>query len=565
MKKFVMLLAIIMIGFTACKQSKKEIIEQINEVNKPNFLFIITDDQHRNNFNFLPEGIDKDGKGLNLTPTIDKLASEGVILDGIHCPSPLCVPSRFNYFTGMYASRATNEWFQDLHKIHGHTFIHQEPKITSVTPTLAKHLKTLGYTTGFVGKNHSVEAHGWELLDEHGNVNDPVIKSKIKKNDELARKALEHVGFDYVSRVYHTNPAVVGPKSISVHNMEWITEGALKFIEDNAEKPFFLMYSVTVPHGPKNGWKMNPNATPVGILENRPTIGTDRKSIGERLKANNLDDSKGDLIWLDDNIEVLLNKLKEKGVLDNTVIVYVSDHGVESGKTTVYEGGMKTIAFMWASKLFKNGTRNSTLTSTVDFGATIVSLAGGNVADFPLDGVDLTPLLKGEKQQVHETIYGEMGHTRAVIKGNYKYIALRYSDYTANMSVSEREAWLKAANVYMTKTGEDQFTDNDINGQFGHSGFIPDGWWHEKIPMENYPAFFEPDQLYDLSEDPYEQNNLANKSEYKEVLAEMKEALKVHLKDLPGDFAEFKQGTTQKTPKDSIMYLAAKLRKVVFH
>lgn len=560
MKKNIVFIIILSVSLSACKMFDNQ-----KKASKPNFLFILTDDEHRSDFNFLPEGIDENGKKMNLTPNIDKLASEGMIFDGIHCPSPLCVPSRFNYLTGMYASRATNDWFVDLHRLHGHTFIHQEPKITKETPTLAKHLKELGYTTGFVGKNHSIEAHEWVLLDEHSDINNPKIKQQLKANDIYAMKAISQAGFDYVGRVFQTNPAVVGPKEISCHNMEWITEGALEFIEKNADKPFYLMYSTTVPHGPKNGWKSDPRATPTGMLAKTPDIGTKRETILPRLKENGLDSSKGDLLWLDDNVNVLLQKLKEKGVLDNTVIVYVNDHGVESGKTTVYEGGMKTVTFIWGPKFFQKGTRNSSLTSTVDLGSTIISLAGGNIADYPLDGVDLTPILKGEKQQVREVVYGEMGHTRTVIKGKYKYIALRYSDYTANMSLSERQAWLDAANKYMIKTGESLFTNNDVNGPFGHSGYIPDGWWHEKLPMHKYPAFYDANQLYDLSVDPDEQNNLATNIEYRKVLAEMKQELKEYLSDLPGGFAEFKQDSTSKLPKDSVLLLSAKLRETVFH
>ena len=80
----------------------------IKSKRQPNIVFILADDQQRDEFNFLPEGKNQDGSNKNLSPTIDKLASEGVILRGLHCPSPLCVPSRFSYLTGLYASRATN-------------------------------------------------------------------------------------------------------------------------------------------------------------------------------------------------------------------------------------------------------------------------------------------------------------------------------------------------------------------------------------------------------------------------------------------------------------------------
>ena len=111
---------------------------------QPNIVFILADDQQRDEFNFLPEGKNDDGSNKNLSPTIDKLAKEGVILRGLHCPSPLCVPSRFSYLTGQYASRATNTWMQHLHRIHKKTFVAQETEITSETPTFAKHLKALG-------------------------------------------------------------------------------------------------------------------------------------------------------------------------------------------------------------------------------------------------------------------------------------------------------------------------------------------------------------------------------------------------------------------------------------
>ena len=532
---------------------------------KPNFLFILTDDQHRSDFNFLEEGIGPEGNNENLTPSIDNLARRGVILDSMYCPSPVCVPSRFNYLTGMYASRATNDWFLDLQKIHGHTFIHQEPKITSATPTIAKHLKNLGYRTGFVGKNHSLEVHDWRLLNDNADIHSDSIKNQLEINNELVLSAFSDAGFDYANRIFHSNPAVVGPKEISVHNLEWITEGALEFLNANGDDPFYLFYSVTVPHGPKDGWKMNPRATPIGILDRAPEIGTNRSSIPERLRKNNIHQSKADLLWLDDNIAVILEKLKKMKVLDNTIIVYVNDHGVESGKTTVYQGGMHTTAFMWGPEQFLSGVRKKSLTSTVDLGSTIVDFAGGDIDKFSLDGVSMRPLLTGQKNKVRNTVYGEMGHTRAVIKGDYKYIALRYSDYTTNMSLQERYAWLEAANTYMKKTGEELFINNNPNGEFGHSGFIPDGWWHEKEPMNKYPAFHEPDQLYNLKTDPNEQINLALNPKYIEILNEMKEELTRYLNKLPGDFAEFKQGSSNKQSNDTISAIAKRLRKVIFH
>ena len=535
-----------------------------HEFERPNILFILTDDQHRDQYNFLPEGRKEDGQPKNLCPTIDRLASEGVILEGLHCPSPLCVPSRFNYLTGLYASRATNRWFTDLHKLHGHTFVAQEPKLTEDTPTLARQLKALGYLTGFVGKNHSVEVDGWHKLPVDADVTTPASREHLARNHELVKEALHGIGFDFADRLYHTNPMAHGPKAISVHNLEWITEGALEFIDRCGSEPFYLVYSTTVPHGPRNGWTANPRATPAGILETAPDVGTDRSTIPGRLEAAGLDRSRGDMLWLDDNIRILVEKLETRGLLDRTVIVYVSDHGVENGKTTAYEGGMRTVGF-FRGKGIRKGAVDSSLTSTVDLVPTLMEIAGGDPGIYDYDGVSLFPILNGEKQQVRESVYGEMGHSRVVVKGKYKYLALRYSEYSKNMPLSERNAWLEASTRYMTAIGRTPFIENDVNGPFGHSGHIPDGWDNEWGAMKRYPAYFDADQLYDLEADPGEQHNLASDPAYRDVLKDLKAELAGYIRVLPGGFGEFKEDPYALYPPDSAYAIAARLREDIFH
>jgi arylsulfatase A-like enzyme len=538
--------------------------EDINDSGKPNILFILVDDQHRDELNFLPEGKNEDGSLKNLSPNIDKLANEGVILSGLHCPSPVCVPSRFTYLTGMYASRATNRWMQDLHRIHKHTFVAQEPEVTTETPTLARDLKELGYVTGFYGKNHSVEQRKWQKLPADADVKTEESKKFLKEQHQLVVDAIKSVGFDYADRIYHTNPRAHGQLPISQHNLEWITEGVCDFIDENADKPFYLYYALTAPHGPKNGWKEDPKATPEGILEQAPDIGTDRSTILERLQANNIHKRKADILWMDDNIGVVIEKLEEKDILEKTIIVYVNDHGVESGKTTVYQGGLKTEGFIWAKSL-TGGRKTLGLSSTVDLIPTLMDLAGGNLEDYEYDGVSLVPLLTGEKEQVRETVYAEMGQSRAVIKGRYKYIALRYSDYTQNMSLNERQAWHHAMVKYMNAINRPPFNNDIENGKFGHSGQIPGGWDNEWKAMDKYPAYFDADQLYDLEADPNEQNNLADLPEYQNVLNDLKAELQVYLNKLPGGFGEFKKDEFESLPQDSILFRAARLRTDVFH
>lgn len=533
---------------------------------RPNVILIIADDQHREQANFLPEGRDTQGRPRNLTPHLDRLARDGVILSDLHCPSPLCVPSRFTCLTGHYASRATNQWMVDLHRMHGHTFIHQEPNITRNTPTLARDMKRLGYVTGMVGKNHVVEAPGYTKVDARESLATPDVQRRLQENQRVCIKAFREAGFDFAERIYHTNPRVIGPPEIQVHNLDWINEAALEFIDRYQDQPFFLYYATTVPHGPHRGFKSDPHATPLGVLNEAPRGLPSRQSISDRLQQNGYSEDQGDMLWLDDCVGSLVDKLRAHDLTDNTVVIYLSDHGVEGGKTTCYQGGMRTFGFVWGPKHLIKGRRTCPgLCSTVDLAPTIVDLCGGRPFAKRYDGVSMRPLLDGSGSTVRDTVYGEMGHTRAIIKGKWKYIALRYSDYINNMPMSERLAWLEAANEYQRSNSWTPFEGNDPKGPFGHSGFIPDLWDHEKVALAANPNFFAADQLYNLDEDPSEKKNLAEDSRYGDILKDMKAELKEQLASLPGGFGEFKASPEKPLPMSERIAIGRELMKTVFH
>lgn len=144
MKKWMMLLA--MLPGVWCKAEKRS----------PNFVFIIVDDQHRGQCNFFPEGRNAKGQPTTLSPNLDRLVSEGVLLTGMHSCSPVCCPTRYSCLTGTYPSRARNEVMLSTLKSYGQTHIRQNAEILADDATLPKALKQLGYVTGAVGKNHVV-------------------------------------------------------------------------------------------------------------------------------------------------------------------------------------------------------------------------------------------------------------------------------------------------------------------------------------------------------------------------------------------------------------------------
>ncbi|MEM9157891.1 MAG: sulfatase-like hydrolase/transferase [Verrucomicrobiota bacterium] len=532
---------------------------------RPNVIVLVADDQRRVQANFLDEG-----RGKNLTPHMDRLSSEGIVLSELHSPSPVCVPSRFVALTGIYASRADNRWMKDLRIMHGHTFIHQEPNVTPTTPTIAHDLKRLGYVTGAVGKNHVIEAPEYKKVDARLPLSDPKVLDRLKKNQEAVSDAYRKAGFDFAERFYHTNPRVIGPPEVQVHNLDWVNEAALQFIDESTgpgqTKPFFLYYGFTAPHAPHNGYLSDPKATPIGILDERPKGLPARESIKERLAKNGFGKGEGDMLWVDDCVGSLVDKLESRGVLDNTIIIYFSDHGVESGKTTCYQGGMRTFGFVWGPEhLVKGNRKEKGRLSLVDLAPTIYDYAGGVAIERRYDGVSLKNAFSGMTSLPERTIYGEIGHSRAIIKGKWKYIALRYSDYHQNIPMKERKAWLESANEYQRSNQWKTFEENDPAGPFGHSGFIPDLWDHERKSMNAAPHFFDADQLYNLNTDPNEQVNLAENPEYAAVLKEMQAELAEQLQDKPGPFAEFKPRLEAEPSMEERIRVGRRLMLDVFH
>jgi arylsulfatase A-like enzyme len=211
-----------------------------NNQSKPNIIFFIADDMYPEMFNCLPEG-----RGKNLTPNIDRLASEGVLMMGQHVVSPVCTPSRYNCLTGRYASRATNDWFQQTtEKNAGQTVVEFNSHITQDDVTIAKLLKAGGYKTGMVGKNHVIDVHDlYAFPDYNASAKDSAIAAKLKENSQKIKQAAGNVGFDYAASVYHNNPNFIGLGELAVQNMDWITKGGLDFIDMYKDEPFFLYFA----------------------------------------------------------------------------------------------------------------------------------------------------------------------------------------------------------------------------------------------------------------------------------------------------------------------------------
>ena len=438
---------------------------------QPNIVFIITDDMYPWQMNFMPEG-----EGRNYTPNIDRLADEGIVMRNQYVSSTVCTPSRYNVMTGRYASRS------------------QDPQFVA-------ELERLGQT--------HVQ---WNTFVNPG-----------------------RAGFEHVSRVYHNNPDFNGSMELAVHNQDWITEGALEFLRQKDDRPFFLYFATTIPHGPaqpERSWKADRRATPEGWLDYTPEVQPGADSIARRTREHGAE-GRETILWIDDAIGALLTTLDATGELEDTIIFFFNDHG-QKAKGSVYQGGAYNPSLVWRHGGWQAGGESMALVSNIDFAPTMLDLARiGRPGD--MDGVSFLPVLEGRAEQIRDSLFFEMGYTRGVMKNQYKYIALRYPPVIANLTREERQANLDHMNNNLRERGRPVHNEDPMK-PFGHLMPVPGGHDAEQGAVKAYPHYYDPDQLYNLSSDPDEQRNIFGLEAHSEQQEELRILLESNLAKLPGRF-----------------------------
>jgi arylsulfatase A-like enzyme len=502
---------------------------------RPNVVFLVTDDQFKTMMNFYPEG-----KGKNLTPHTDKLSSEGIVMDRQYVTSPVCTPSRYSALTGLFPSRSQSPKFaRSTKQAKGQTVVQWNAFITG-EKSLAARFRDAGYFTGMVGKNHAFEAEDWEMPKWESDPKHAEVKALLERNRVAHAAAAKAVGFDFTASLYYNNPMENGVKALAAHNLDWIAKGALDFIDAAGERPFFLYLATTIPHGPQEpakSWQADRRITADGLLDEPLKVLPAANTYAKRLQAAKIKSpQKENILWLDDMVGAVMTKLEQAGKLDNTILLYFNDHGQKS-KGTLYEGGVHGESFLWRRGGFPAGHRSAVPVSNVDFAPTLLDLAGVSYDAADFDGKSFAPVLKGEVKERSEPLFFELGYVRGVIKDGWKYIALRYPENAKSMTREQRQHALDEFNEEQKRKGR-PIHNKDPMANFSHVMLIPGGGDAEHESMGQYPAFYDADQLYDLSTDPGEQVNLATR--HPEKLADLKSLLQAHLAKMPGTFAELK-------------------------
>ena len=474
---------------------------EIKEDNRPNIVLIMADDVKPGHFSCYGGDIP--------TPNIDKVASEGMMFYGAYCTSAACTPSRYSVLTGHYAGRCKHPEFLNANPADEAYKLAWNTPLEEDIPTLHKILGEAGYYTGFVGKFHVGDL---DFDDPSVNPSFPDIDVSMEPTSGMAdslleihqeiigKRVRELTGCDFTASIQWENPETLPIERVRYHNLEWITRGAAGFFESvKGDKPFFLHFNTTALQG---------------IMEHPYMYQPDRKTIYNRLDSlgivmgeevpDHVKHYNSGIIYLDDQIGAIMKMIKDNKLDKNTMVIITADHGIEPGKSTCYEIGVKVPFIVWWPGKVQPGSTSDEFVQFTDFMPTFAEAGNGIIpAGYKPDGVSFIPLLEGKKNS-RDMIYTEMGYERSVRKGDYKYIATRFP-----VSVVER-----------MKSGKlDAIT---------HLGTPLHG--HAYIAAEYQPGYFDADQLYDLSSDPWEQVNLAGDPEYGKILADMKMTLEKELR-----------------------------------
>ncbi len=355
----------------------------------PNIILILADDAGYADFGFMGSDIP--------TPHIDRLAESGVVFTDAHITATVCSPSRAGLITGRYQQRFGHE-------------ANIPPPNLGMDPsekTIGDALKLAGYKTGIIGKWHLGSTDPYHPnnrgFDEFwGFLGGSRSYYYDQNRDDLKGQERE---------LLHNNT----PVSFSGYLTDEFSLQSLRFIEENRDHPFFLFLSYNAVHTPMH------------------TLSTDLEKFKDHPRAK-----LAAMTWaMDRGVGMVMDKLEEVGLDQNTLIFFLSDNGGASNnqssnlplkgfKGNKYEGGHRTpFILSWPARV-KGGQSYDGLSSSLDIFASSMAAAG---LDHPpgkaLDGVNLIPYLTGkESSEPHKVLYWRKEKMAAVRKANYKLIRL---------------------------------------------------------------------------------------------------------------------------------------------
>jgi len=490
----------------------------VKEPEQPNVIFIMSDDHTTQAFGVYGSRL----AGLNPTPHIDRLAHEGLLFENAFCTNSICTPSRACIMTGQYS--------------HVNGILDLDGTLDPADHHLAKEMKDLGYETAMVGKWHlktePAQFDYYCVLPGQGDYHNP--KFRIRGEEEWPGNKVSYDG----------------------HSSDRITDISIDWLENKRDKrkPFFLMHHYKAPHDmfefaerykdyleeveipePESLYDNGNNGSVATRGENDILIHDIGSSVSHRNTIRNMgmhmdidstipDPEYAHLAYqeylkrylrcvkgVDDNVGRLFAYLEENKLMDNTIIIYTGDQGFMLGehdyidKRWMYEESMRMPFLVRYPGKIKAGSRTDAMVNNVDYGPTIIELAGGSVPDY-MQGESFKSILEtgkepeGWKQDSYYRYWMHMAHRHA----NPAHFGIRTKDYKLIFFYG----------IYYKDTGEEARLEG----------------WGNRYTFRTPPGW----EFYDLKKDPKEMNNLYGDPAYSETI----DGLKLRLAELREEIGE---------------------------
>ncbi|QDT08263.1 arylsulfatase [Planctomycetes bacterium K23_9] len=331
-----------------------------DEAKRPNVVVVITDDQGYGDLAFT-------GNPAIKTPNIDKLATQGTLLNNFHV-DPTCAPTRSALMSGRYSDRV-GVW----HTVQGRSMLRRRET------TMANVFGANGYATGLFGKWHLGDCYPYRPEDRG-------FQHCVYHEAGGVGQAPDYWGNDYFDDTYIVNGKHQQFEGFCTD--VWFDEG-MKFIEANKDKPFFAYISTNAPH--------SPYFCPEKYTQ--PYEGNPQVSITEFY---------GMITNIDDNMAKLMKLLDDQGIADNTILVFMTDNGTAGGikngrgfdggmrgmKNSEYEGGHRVpFIIRWPNGKIEAGKSVERLTAHIDILPTFIELCDLEAPEIEFDGRSIADLL----------------------------------------------------------------------------------------------------------------------------------------------------------------------------
>ncbi len=353
------------------------------------------------------------GNKFNETPNIDKLATQGMLFTDAYAAAPVCSPYRVALMTGQYPARVG---------ITDYLRPNTENHLPLKHITLAEALRNKGYATGIIGKWHlsGYKNHGSKeetLPDKHG-------------FDEVIVSENRGIGGGSYFHPYHFNREIEKRLPGKEYLVDRCNLEAVEFIERHKSEPFFLYLSHYAVHTRLLG-----KDDLVAKYEKKAGAGK-----GQRAKKNN-PHLAAQLESIDEGVGMIMKKLDELGLADNTILIFTSDNGGEdrvtdnsplrAGKSTLYEGGIRVPFIIRRPGRIKPGTRCDVPVSNYDYYPTLLDCVGIEPDRRQrFDGVSLRMLLENADAKLdRQCLYWHYPLAKPHFLGGRSSGAIRMGDW----------------------------------------------------------------------------------------------------------------------------------------